>query len=506
MNPCPLFTVVITLIIALIIPYDDDVKKDLNMYNISQINQITNQSMLDELQSEYHIEQGLFVLTGKEICNTTEKSVGCMFNNYLTPYGITMFPKNDNFTYRFVANYNNTQYVSKWPLHSDQAVLIVGKQVPKMRYFGVDNYLLERDNYGFYRFVFGSLGNSVNNFKIDQNNDTFVIIASASWLVTEDVSDIVWKYYKNINELPFPQNIHSEFFDAELRYGDYKPDLFTIMTRFALPVNDTEWATYAENIPINVWKLSYRNDISRFRHLHAYNEIAPDKTNNNELHLLPDVNDLQRKLQESIFEMYSTWSIFGSWTTVSGLEMLNVDTGSRVISDYMCTYSPGDSGDTVYLTSLPQFVLDKEDVFIVYGVNHYAMNNTAYTSIQIYDTYKQMSITAIDDRDLINTTDSPMLFAYSFAYDCSNVRLNIPCKQITYYTDNILGLMGRDYNNVRYDVNTVIPFRYMIITRQFPYRLSMTVFGLVLLGQIRKIFVITILFIIYGVYKCKTRN
>ncbi len=500
------------------------------IYNVNITDHFDSNRLINDIEKYYDITQGLVASVRHEVCNRTEKSIGCMYNNYITPYNVIMFPeKNDNLSYRISSVYNNITYVPKWTLGTNQVILIIGR-MPDVRFFNFHNYLMERNNYWFYRFIFGSLGNSVNNKRIRMNNDTFVIISSVNAIHDEYVNDMVLKYYNQVNYLDFPKTVKGEFFDTNLRYTyQDSPDLFSIISRTALPNNKTTYNEFLNNPTINVWKLTYKYPLTMHnQYLKKYNELIPDTTNNNELHLRPLIDNLRHELISTIHESYPDHNIFTNWMTISGLDMINVNTGGKSISDYLCTYAVGDSGDTVYMTSLPHFVLYPDDVLIIFGVDHYSMNNTMYSAVQLYNIGKLQSILAIDDTEFNNTASEFMksdeynnLFVYAIAHNCTKYyemrrtkyirKTRTRCKEIdmnigpTKYTD-VLGVMGRDYNSIRYDIPQTIPFKYMIITRQnIPYRISLFVILQILIGYSRWIVTIILtLSIIYGVRLCRT--
>lgn len=234
------------------------------VYNVTSIH--SHESFLpNSIVSFFDITQGIFHILGSEYCEYI-KDIGCLYNNQFTPVGFVSFPEKNNpegLSYRMKIKYEKTDelYVLRWPLDTDEVILIGGSLFENLKYFGFQNYICSRNNYGFHNFILGSLGNSVNNFRINSKDGKFVIIATVNKylqdLVEHEITSIL-----NPNYLPFPIEVPPKYFKStKLRYGTtLKNDMFMITARFAFPGNVTSWHEYVENLPIWVIKLKLKKE------------------------------------------------------------------------------------------------------------------------------------------------------------------------------------------------------------------------------------------------------
>lgn len=480
------------------------------VYHISEVYR-TEQTMLDKLKDKYEITQGIFYVTGLEICNYAT-DIGCQYNNHLTPYGFVVFPDppeiQNNRSYRFKVEFNNTLYVPKWNLATDEVIIFGGIVPPEMRYFSFQNYIIERNNYGFWRFIFASLGNSRNKFRIKTKDGKFMIISSANKILQNDVKDITDGFYENDNFLEFPREMPTQFLTTKLRYSNIgydNPDVFNYVARFALPKNKEEFESYLKNTPIWVYKLKLKDSVTNhsnitdFENLNKAPEILKRRTNTNELSLWPEFKLLGKKIRNE-YKRDGTNSIFGSFISKSGLDVVGIRWGIDCNSDWYTINCMGEILDTIYATTLPSFSLQKDDIVYIYGVNHHELNNTAYSGIVLYDMKTITAITSVDDTKLKGSAkkwlgyDADQFFVHKFMYECpvgDNDCTNIPLKPFPNTTiGNSLNILGRDYNDVQFNTNDVIFPRYLIITKGHrPYKLSPMLVTAIVLGFSRYIFI-----------------
>jgi hypothetical protein len=472
--------------------------------------------------NKFDIEKGIFHVIGPEGCNHMN-DVGCLYNNNISEYGLIFFEKDESIDteYRIQVSYRKKLYVPKWTMEEDELIIIGGKRPPKMRYFSFQNYLNSRDNYWFWRFTFASLGNSANNFRINSENDNIMIISSPNRLLKHEVAEILENPF--VYFLDFPKEVKTKFnFISKIRYNKNRErfDLFSIMSRFALPKNYTEWLLYKKNIPLYVYKLKLKpnlrkNPINDF-HLNPQSVLEDEIENYNELPLMPIMN----KISEAISKKYkkSNKSVFGNLYEMSGLALLNARSGSDCISDFLNINCMGEISDTDYPTTNPSFKLYENDTLYVYGVNHNFLNNTNYTGIVLYDLSSiktQMAIASVDDNRLegtarkwldiqdldikeINNRDiRDYFYVYAFRYNCSGYVdcIEIPTKIYPNTTiGNTLNILGRNYGKFRYNSKKMILPKYSIVTDgHSPYRISYVLVIEYIIGRSREIMILIIL-------------
>jgi hypothetical protein len=482
-----------------------------------------NHRMIEDLSEYYTVRLGAFHITGHEICNHA-KDVGCQYNNHITPYGFIFLNESTKIQnskmYRFKLEHNGTFFVPKWNFATDEAVIFGGTIPPDMRYFSFQNYILERDNYGFWKFVFGSIGYSVNNFRLNVRNNEFMVIITPNQLVEQHVEQIVDKYYAT-NFLKLPHSVPTQYMSTTLRYGyDKKADVFTNLARFAIPSNVTQWEMFRNKPPIWVYRLRVKYQYtSNFKsHINIYQKYGYAQKEATNLYDITNLNPApalikgttkfnelafeqdMEFLEENLEEHHKNQTVYKSLFSGSGLDLLNIRWGGDCISDWFCINCMGDISDTIYATALPSFNLYQDEILYVYGINHKYVNNTAYTGIVIYDLSAGTAITSVDDTKLLNTASKWLdytadhLFVYKFMYRCpvndtDCVEINIGLSGMA--EGGLMGILGRDYDGFRPDISELILPRYMIVTNnRIPYRLNTIVIRAIINGHMRTIVVV----------------
>jgi hypothetical protein len=468
-------------------------------YNVDAIYR-ANQSIINDLIRSYDVNLGVFHIIEEEVCIHSKES-GCLFNNQITPYGFIFvnepYDSKISKQYRFIVKNRETKYVPKWNLDANEAIIFGGKAPPNMRYYSFQNYLMERYNFGFLRFVFGSLGNSINNFRINVTADgQFIAVASPNRIVQDNIIHTLSKHFPGSNLLPFPYSVGSK-----VRYGHAgEPDLFSIMARFAMPDNETEWLAYKKSTPIWVYKLKFR-DLGYFKNLEHFGNPKPDlitaKTNFNEGKLVGEVG----MLREGIINVHAgKRSIYESYLSKSALDILNIRSGGDCISEWFSINCFGEIRDTVYALTLPSFNLKKGEIFYVYGVNHRMLNNTAYTGIIMYDTTTMTALGSVNDMKLRGTAneylgyEADYLYVHKFMYDCpedsSDCTAIKSIKDLNIKEGDTLNILGRDYNDIQFNISNVLLPRYIIVTDgRMPYRPSMVVIASIIYGNFKAILI-----------------
>lgn len=352
----------------------------------------------------------------------------CYGNNPSSPYGSPYF-----------GEYGANPNLATVQIGEDEAVVVIFRTPPEMRYYSFNQYLFRRPDSS--TEVFASMSQALNlkglgtTGSAEPGASPFDAYAAVVWTADQNTFDSVQADLLEsglplhaINFLPLPQAIPAR--PSEPAYALHMGhgssfDVFNLLMRTALPDDQAAFDAYMQENPYYVVRvgpsthlapnpapvIGYPSDIS------GVTESASLQTALNRL-----VSDIGKRYAGafSFKKQTSTYTEHVGWDCISELSE--------------CT---GDNYDVLYSHDVATFVRvkDLQDFVIVVGVNHQQSGKAAYINSTIYDSKKFASIVSVADADLTsqsalyhagitNPRDPRVrtyrgLYAYMFSYDCA---------------------------------------------------------------------------------------
>jgi hypothetical protein len=395
-------------------------------------------------------------------------TLGC----FATP-GYTCYGNNPSSPYAspYFGEFGTSPNLATVQLAEDEAIVVVFRTPPEMRYYSFNQYLYRRADNG--TEIFGSLSEALNLGRLgttgspEPGASPFDAYAAVVWTADQGTFDEVQADLAEsglplqaINFLPLPQAIPARpsmpGYELQLGHGS-SSDVFNLLMRTALPHDQAALDAYIRENPYYVLRvgpsvhrtpnpapvIGYPSDIS------GTTEDARLQAALNRL-----VSDIGKHYADaySFRKQTSTYTEHVGWDCIS--------------EPSECT---GDNYDSLYSRDQSTLVRvrDLQDFVIVVGVNHQLAGKAAYVNSAVYDSRKLASIVSITDADM--TTQSALyhagianprdprvrayrgLYAYMYSYDCAGKRF---CADIPAPTqDNPIGLqpgapffvLGRSY-------------------------------------------------------------
>jgi hypothetical protein len=116
----------------------------------------------------------------------------------------------------------------------------------------------------------------------------------------------------------------------------------------------------------------------------------------------------------------------------------------------------GDNADTTYIASIPTWLSDQpQDFLIVVGINHQATGKASYMNLGVYHVKRLMGIGAVTGDDLAGSAERYLpnhplgqyLYAYKFARNCQGEAdcFTVPTEAIGVPLDDALNFIERPY-------------------------------------------------------------
>ena len=352
----------------------------------------------------------------------------CYGNNPSSPYGSPYFDE-------YGANPN----LATLQLGRDEAIVVIFRTPPAMRYYSFNQYLYRRSDSS--TEVFASMSQALNLKSLgttgasEPGASPFDAYAAVVWTADQNTFDSVQADLLQsglplhaINYLPLPQAIPARpsmpAYALQMGHGS-SFDIFNLLMRTALPSDQASFDAYVQENPYYVVRvgpstheapnpapvIGYPSDVS------GITESASLQAALNRL-----VSDIGKKYAAAFTfkKQTSTYTKHIGWDCISEISE--------------CT---GDNFDVLYSHDEATFIRVKnlQDFMIIVGVNHEATDKAAYMNFAVYDTKKLASIVSITDADLTNQSalyhagiTNPRdprvraykgLYAYMFSYDCA---------------------------------------------------------------------------------------
>jgi hypothetical protein len=317
-------------------------------------------------------------------------------------------------------------------LREDEAIVLVGKTPPKVKYFGFTNYLTRRyipKNKG-YSYIFGSLGDTTNNYTIATANSKRPYNQPMVFISTAD-SDIDRRIRAAAAAAGYPSDIiNTSVFPAPLvNFGlptpDSFPDTFLLLQRAALFASQDEKDKYYNDPGVTVFRITPRQPA--FPRPFLVPDLRVKGTGDtNELNLLPTEHELGEAIRKK-YSYLAPRSLEPSVAFVAGYEAVQDDTNAY-----------GDNRDTIYLRSDNFFLEDNPDDFVVvYGVNHVKTGKAVYSNFSVYGKRALNGVGSVDNSSfptaeqfLPGNRFAKYFYVYKIARQCTPNE-EIPCLPIS---------------------------------------------------------------------------
>jgi hypothetical protein len=313
----------------------------------------------------------------------------CFGNNPAAPYLLPLVPlspvetpptltggrPNSLITDSSLAPEDNGLYMEYF-LRPDEAIVLVGKTPPKVKYFGFTSYLVRRyeTQQNAYEYIFGSLGDTANNFTIATANSENPYNQPVMFISTAD-SGIDQRVRAAAAAAGYPSNIiNTGALPAPMiNLGlTGTPDSFLLLQRASLFADPAAQQAYYNDPGVTVFRITPRQ-MTNLQPFDVPNLRVKGTGHTNELDLLPT----EQELGQAILNRYSYLSSRNLQTSVAfeaGYDAIQRDTNAL-----------GDNRDTIYLRTENFFLGERPDDFvIVYGPNHVATGKVVYSNVSVY--------------------------------------------------------------------------------------------------------------------------
>jgi hypothetical protein len=308
-----------------------------------------------------------------------------------------------------------------WRLRPDEALVFLGETPPRSRYFSFRSYLFSRQGWFRHRELFASLGDSLHLQRIatagtlnGAGGDPFaqetVVISTADQKI-----DTLLRQLLASSGAP-EAIVNTDIIPHALtRMGldDEESDRFTMLVRVALFADRAAGERYLQAPPATVLRVTPPTPVS----IDPF-PVPPQRprgTNTSEAWLRPALDELVAAVKAHYQSL-----------EVKSRRTFTVDLSGRRCID-RGTLCLGDNSDTLYSTSIPTWLSNHpEDFLIVVGTHHQATGKAHYMNLGVYHTKRLMGIGAVTgdevagsaDRYLPNHPLRQYLYAYKFARNC----------------------------------------------------------------------------------------
>lgn len=343
----------------------------------------------------------------------------CFGNNPTSPYGSPTF-----------LDSTLNRQLNAFHLNANEAVVIIMRTPPEMRYFGFTQYLMQNGSQPSVAPVFASMSDALNLMRIGTagasafgqyaavvwSGDLNTYTAARALLMQAGLPEGA------INFIPMPVNLPVH----PLKTG-YGPgtDTFGMLMRTAIPKKKADWDAYMTEKPFIVSKIGPTAVVPL--------AAAPTIGYSNTVSGVAEGKGLQLALNKLVADIKKNYR--GRFTLQPQEVSYSSKTGWDCIAgNEQCA---GDTFDALYSRDIerPLTVKNLEDFVIVVGVNHQKTGKATYINHSIYDTKKMAGIVSVTDPSM--TTESALyhagvtslddsrralyqnLYAYAISYDCA---------------------------------------------------------------------------------------
>ena len=357
------------------------------------------QTLISNLQAEgFTVAEGKFVLTDAIDLYNRGLIINCNANNAKNLYFVPQLPPAPG---QMLPNAVEDRV---YPLRADEAILIVGKTPPPMKYFSYRSFLAGRYSppLNNYQKIYASMGDCINIKTIstestpngaDGNpyNQQMVIISTADRGTDTRVrAACVNAGYPSLI-------INTDIIPSSLLKMGLNPgnDLFTFLARTAMFIDEPACEAYQQNPGVRTFRLTPKNQavLDPF----TVPELRRRGTGMTEMDLMPYLEDLRRAILAKYPNYKATELQTEQWLEEP---YMSVQAGKDEL---------GESRDTTYLRTNheTEFTLSDspDDFVIVYGVNHTQTGKCTYNNFVIYGAQVFNGVASVDDKTLLGSAD-----------------------------------------------------------------------------------------------------
>lgn len=332
-------------------------------------------NVAEALDSNFIVRQGDINLANAIQLFAAGYLPDCNGNNANFPYLVLQSPPSPR-----------TNIIEQLPIifqmDADEAFVIIGRTPPECKYYSYRSYLVNR----YYedetppkrKKIYASLGDTINNYNITRYHgyvepyeSPIVIISTGNQKTQEAVRDAVIQ--AGISE----DNILYDIIPPDtVRFGlDSKADGLNILHRASIFAKDQVGDTYTDYPTLEIIRVTPKEPLEMVP-LEAppLRERATGVTESDiDGRLGPTVDLLRAEIIKRYGSQYLYYTEMGTkvWL-VEGQEA--IEEGLNVL---------GETRDTLY-TCTDTFVLDEDDLIVVFGVNHNKTAKAVYGNVSIY--------------------------------------------------------------------------------------------------------------------------
>lgn len=387
--------------------------------------QALGDAFVAQLPAGWKVSTGSWAYFDVARCFTTP-GYTCYGNNAATPYGSPYF-----------GEYGANPNLATLQLDANEAVVVVFRTPPPMRYFSFGQYLYKEP--GNTTEIFASMSDALNQLRIGtsalgtQATPPFDSYSAVVWTADQTTFETAHNALlagglpaEAINHLPLPQSIPTPPTEHPLQMGHGAGSaVFNMLMRTALPESPADYEAYRQESPFYVLRIGPTTP-------QAPNPVAvigysPEISGVKEgTALLTALNRLVSDIKRNYAASYTLTAQTVSFTTRLGWDC--------IVASEECT---GENFDALYSRDVGSLVRVKslQDFVIVAGVNHQKTGKASYVTHAVYDAKKLAAIVTATDVDfssrsalhhagITNPRDPRVnqyknLYAYVFAYDCA---------------------------------------------------------------------------------------
>ena len=313
-------------------------------------------------------------------------------------------------------------------LRPDEAIVLVGKTPPEVKYFGLRSYLVRRyspaDN--GYKYIFASLGDTANNFTTATVDSADPYQQPVMFISTADAG-IDRRIRAAASAAGYaPGIINTDVMPAPMiKLGSTgTPDSFLMLQRAALFADPLAQQAYYANPGMTVFRITPKSatNLEPF----AVPELRIKGTGHtNELDLLETEEELGRAILAR-YDYLSPRDLQTSVAFEAGYDAIQRNTNAL-----------GDNRDTIYLRSDNFFLRERPDDFvIVYGANHAATGKATYSNFGVYGRIALNGVGSVDntvfptaEEFLLGNPLARYFYVYKIARHCDSNE-SLPCLAI----------------------------------------------------------------------------
>lgn len=329
-------------------------------------------------------------------------------------------------------------------LRPDEAIVFVGRTPPECRYFSFDLYLMDRTYGNETRWIYGTLGDTLNHLVINTEgtpngqpgnpfNQTSIVVTTADKGIDQRIRAAAQSAgYSDgiINTQVIPS--------AMVNMGvENDSDTFNVLLRPTQFTDEQAGNNYIANTPATVFRVT-PNETTE---LDPYDtpKLRVRGTGTTEFDLMDDLEELRMAILDKYSELNATElptsqiGLIGSDAIQRGIDAYGPPndacylwTGNQTVS----SPTPPFPDLTQYYSFLrdPAITLGKDtnEFIIVYGVNHVATGKAMYENFVLYGADVWNGVGMVNDLDFNGTAeeylpDNPnakYFYVYKFARNC----------------------------------------------------------------------------------------